>query len=165
MELKKQIKSKGFYLAASLAALILTTIVVTGVSSANGFGQGYMMRGQNTTNGVIQNKGAWSQHRQVMDEVFANGGDYNTWKTQMTEQQNEMQKTHQQMMDQITPENFSQFAHMHELMMSGDITGAQAIATQLGITMGGKGFGGGGHRGGQAGFGCPLMQGVNQPVQ
>ena len=49
--------------------------------------------------------------------------------------------------DEITQDNFDQFVEMHNLMESGDIEGAKAIADEIGIPLMGPGMHGGMGRG------------------
>ena len=60
-------------------------------------------------------------------------GDYEAWQTATGELC--------RFGENITEENFDQFAEMHRLMQAGDVEGAQTIAEQLGIEPMGKGLG------------------------
>jgi hypothetical protein len=76
------------------------------------------------------------QNRVEMQEVFANGN-YSDWvnlsNTNFEVKAAQMRTRHQEMTSQITEENWGEFKEAHQLLLSGDREGAQAIMEGLGI--------------------------------
>ncbi|MFH0840920.1 MAG: hypothetical protein V1865_03010 [bacterium] len=133
MDQKKTIKNRALYLGTAIMALVITTAIVAGVSSARGLDNGFGLRDGNEPN--------YSPERHIAMQTAFENNDYDAWKELMTQQQNEMAQAHQKMIEAITEENFAQFAEMHQLMMDGDYEGAKAISDELGLPgWQGKGF-------------------------
>lgn len=109
----------NYYLAVALVGLLVTTAGVTAIASAD--------------EGAGELKGRWFGHekqedremkRAEMDQIFENK-DYEAWKKMMDIRP----------LDNVdlSEETFAKMSEMHELMQAGDISGAQAIAEELGL--------------------------------
>jgi hypothetical protein len=121
-------------LGAAAAALIVTTAVVAGISNASSFRGTGAETGTRTGigAGMGMGKGMMNQENREAMESALESNDYNAWKAAAGETR---------MAESVTAENFSKFASAHELMQAGKTDEAEAIFTELGIDMGGKGMG------------------------
>lgn len=138
-----KIKKKTFYFGTAIIALIITTAIVAGISSAHGFNDSSNFAGMNKGNHQFHARQNYSPERHIaMQEAFANK-DYDAWKALMPEQA--------QVTTIINKDNFPRFVEMHDLMISGDYDDANAIRQELGLS---------GHqsRGMHRHADCPFMQ-------
>ncbi|MFH0846253.1 MAG: hypothetical protein V1851_02555 [Patescibacteria group bacterium] len=112
---------------------VLTLLLTAGISTA--------LAGNEVSNFNSETRKAEMEQireaRQAqMRSIFENGT-YGEWVAQENQNFNEqvarMQTRHQEMLGQITEENYGQFAEAHLLMMNGDFDGAKAIFDELGI--------------------------------
>jgi len=120
---------------------VLTLILAAGASTvfaSNGFGR------INSEAMKVERE----QNRVEIQEVFANGT-YSDWvnlsDTNFEAKAAQMRTRHQEMISQVTEENWSEFKEAHQLMLAGDQAGAQIIMKDLGIEKGmgiGKPMGG-----------------------
>jgi|AntAceMinimDraft_10_1070366.scaffolds.fasta_scaffold16419_4 hypothetical protein len=120
---------------------VLTLILAAGASTvfaSNGFGR------INSEAMKVERE----QNRVEMQEIFANGT-YSDWvnlsDTNFEAKVTQMRTRHQEMISQVTEENWSEFKEAHQLMLAGDQAGAQVIMEDLGIERGmgiGKPMGG-----------------------
>lgn len=136
-------KRSKMYLLASFLGLIVTTLAVSSLVSAQ-----EEPRGANFD----------PVRHEAMQEALENK-DYQAWKQEVD--------SRPRMTDFVTEENFDKFAEMHELMQAGDYEGAEAIRDELGLPeMGpGKGMGGfkrGNGMGFKAGHNCPFAEDTEQ---
>ncbi len=130
-------KQNKYYLVAGLAALFVTTLVVSGLASAS---EGdFLGPKSDKSNMDPERLEQREEHRTEMQAVIE-GGDYDAWLEAMSD------KPHaEKLTEQITAENFSSFVEMHQLMRAGDKEGAEAIAEEMGLERLGPKKG---HRGG-----------------
>jgi len=133
-------KKSKLYLLASFMGLIITTLVVSNMASA---AQGEP-RGSN-----------FDPDRHNAIQTALENNDYEAWK--------ETVDSRPRITDYINQDNFDKFAEMHQLMLNGDIEGAQAIRDELGLPDMGmmakgfkRGFGMGSRAGGHGD--CPFAQ-------
>lgn len=106
-------KNTSIRLGAAALAVVATTAIVAGISSASGF----MGRGM----------GNFSSDNHEAIESALDNKDYNAWKEAVGDTR---------MSEAVTEENFSAFADAHELMESGDHEAARDTMNELGLDMG-----------------------------
>lgn len=138
-------KKNRLYLLAGFLGLIITTLTVSSMVSADELTGKF--RGGDADSARFEEMQA--QH-EAMQEVIANGN-YDAWK--------ELVDSRPRITDVVTEENFAQFVQMHQLMQDGDREGAQAIAEELDLPDRGQGFGKGSRMGHGMGKGnCPFSE-------
>ena len=118
-------KKSKFYVLSGFLGLLLTTLVVSSVASADTLfsrGQGL---GRNFDSEV---------HKQMMEQMHKEheaiqaaleSGDYQTWK--------DLVDSRPRITDIITADNFDQFVQMHNYMQEGDFEAAEDIRDELGL--------------------------------
>lgn len=129
------------YLVASFLGLIVTTLAVSSLASAQ-----EEPRGTN-----------FDPARHEAVQTALENRDYQAWKEEVD--------SRPRMTDYITEENFDQFAEMHDLMLAGDREGAQEIRDELGLPDMGRGAGfkkGFGMGKGNGQHDCPFAQEANE---
>lgn len=129
------------YLLASFLGLIVTTLAVSSLASAQ-----EESRGAN-----------FDPARHEAVQTALENRDYQAWKDEVD--------SRPRMTDYITEENFDQFAEMHELMLAGDREGAQEIRDELGLPDMGRGMGfkkGFGMGKGMGQHDCPFAEEANE---
>jgi len=75
----------------------------------------------------------YTPERHTAMEAAFESGNYNAWK--------ELMNGKGRVTQVINESNFAKFAEAHKLAESGDLAGANAIRTELGLNQGGKGHG------------------------
>lgn len=68
-----------------------------------------------------------ADRHEAMQQAFADGN-YEAWK--------ELMDGKGRVAEMVTEENFTEFAHAHELALAGDLEGAREIRQELGLTQG-----------------------------
>lgn len=131
-------KKSKFYLLSGFLGLVATTLIVSSLASAHGFG-GQFDRG----NISPERQQAMEEARQEMEayqgaiQTALDNGDYEAWKTAID--------SHPRITNIINADNFGQFVQMHNYMQEGDFEAAQEIRDELGLEntgpMMGMGFG------------------------
>lgn len=122
-------KKNKYYLVAGLIGLFITTVLVSGLASADEksfFGHKDLKWKMDSAK-FEEMKAKKAEWQAVLE-----AGDYQAWLELVGDKP---------MAEQITEENFAQFAAMHQLMKDGDREGAKAIADELGLekSMGSRG--------------------------
>lgn len=137
-------KKSKMYLLASILGLLVTTVAVSSVASADELGAKF--RGMNMDPAKLEEM---QEQRQELHDAIESG-DYDAWKA--------IVDSRPRITDYINEDNFAQFAQMHSLRQEGDFEGAQAIREELGLPD--KGGFGKGHRMGRhfGQGGCPFAQ-------
>ena len=115
-------KKNAYYLAIGVIGLVITTIGVSAIVSADEPNRQF----------DPERKEQMMQHKEEMKEIMESG-DYDAWVAKMTE----FGKMDPEMINEDT---FSKLLEMHSLMQSGDKEGAKAIADELGLKRPGKGM-------------------------
>lgn len=121
-------KNKKFYFLAGFFGLIVTTLAVSSLVSAQEMVKGFN-NGANMDPARVEARQA---HQAEMQIVLENG-DYDAWKA--------LVDSRPRITDLVTEDNFDQFVAMHQARQAGDDEAAQAIAAELGFPAEGKGFG------------------------
>lgn len=112
-------KKNKFYLLTGFLGLIITTLAVSSLASA-----------QEGFRGRFFDKPDESKHQAAEQAIEAQ--DYQAWVTAMG-QDNPMTQN-------ITADNFAEFVKMHQAMKDGDFETAQSIAQELGLPKFGMGM-------------------------
>lgn len=103
-------KKSTLRLTAAAAALVITTALVAGISSAEqNDGSGFMKMPPEMNQAVVK----------ALED-----NDYDTWKELMGDNK---------ITEAITPENFSQLVKMYQLVQQGDYQGANEIRKELNL--------------------------------
>ncbi|PIR06487.1 MAG: hypothetical protein COV55_03015 [Candidatus Komeilibacteria bacterium CG11_big_fil_rev_8_21_14_0_20_36_20] len=117
-------KQHKIYLMAGLLGLMVTTLLVSSLASADE---------NNTQFGCDPKK------QTAMMEIIDNN-DYNAWSALMTDQANQMISRGNDLLGKINEENFAKVVQMHQLMADGNFEEAKAIGDELGLPIS-RGFG------------------------
>ena len=129
-------KKSKFYLLAGFFGLLITTLAVSSLASAQ------------SDTGATKGPRYSTANHQAWQEAIEQG-DYEVWK--------ELVDSKPRITDVITEDNFDQFVQMHQLKQDGDIEGAKVIAEELGLPMQKKAFKKGFRMGHRMGNGdCPF---------
>ncbi len=128
---------------------VLSLFLIAGISTA--FANGYGGVDREARQATME------ENKAQMGEIIENGtyGDWVNFSDQNFEKKvTQMRERHTERTSQINSENWDKFVEAHQLMVSGDKEGAQAIFEELGIE---RGMGQGSFKGnGQFGRGeCP----------
>lgn len=142
-------KKSKFYLLSGFLGLVVTTLLVSQLASADELDVNNYRRGQNFDPArheeMLANRESMSEQHQALLEAIENR-DYEAWKSIID--------SRPKITDFVTADNFETFAQMHDYMQAGDFEQAKALREELGIE--GVGFGMGGHhamKGMHKGFG------------
>ncbi|MCX6788926.1 MAG: hypothetical protein NTZ36_03565 [Candidatus Jorgensenbacteria bacterium] len=112
------------------AFAVVAVVGFSSVSSALAYKGNYSVKGPQYT----------AERHDAMEKAFENN-DYTAWKNLM--------QGSGRVSDVINKDNFAQFAKAHELAERGDVAGANAIRTSLGLGIGNGGCGMSGRTGGR----------------
>lgn len=127
-------KKSKFYLLSGLMGLVVTTLVVSSMASAD----------ELFTRGPARNLdpdkvAAMEEHHEAMEayheamQTAIENGDYAAWK--------EAVDSVPRITDFVNESNFDQFVQMHNYMQDGDFEAAQEIRDELGLEAWGLGRG------------------------
>lgn len=133
-------KKSNFYVLSGFLGLLVTTLVVSSVASADSLFPG---RGQGPKINFDP-----AEHEQMMEQMqeereaiqaAIDAGDYQAWK--------DIIDSRPRITDVITADNFDQFVQMHKYMQEGDFEAADTIRDELGLDQFGPMRGMGPHKG------------------
>ena len=123
--------NKKYYLAIALVALLVTTVGVTAIASADELGsQGDIGAKFREMKGNLpeQMRGNMQEMKTLMDNK-----DYTAWENLMLEKAVVMEERLNDFTAKINEDNFNNMLRLHELKQAGDFEGAKALEKELGL--------------------------------